>query len=307
MENSNTFADIYGNIWKGFKAEDTAELTIPVAAHLLPEPEPEKTLLTEVKDQTLLKVVGAEGLSLGESFNLFFKDFSRVIDNRMATLSRSIHEVNMAPTQKYLKENMVLYVRNTATPILTPQNYSVGFGNMAAHATQVVNSIYLINSLKTEATRLYDWIKQVIKRGRIDRSFQWSITDFDRAIDAAENFLRNLPEGDRQRTYTLGEVYVNFEEAFGIINEFNHVSKTLKARDVEMTAKELNNVYEIGQLLIAKIKNNDIMVKESGILDIEMVINRFIRLTNICGSMMVLLNELSAVLDAQLKTLQTLK
>ncbi|MNF11597.1 hypothetical protein D3C80_2128430 [compost metagenome] len=80
----------------------------------------------------------------------------------------------------------------------------------------------------------------------------------------------------------------------------------LNARDVELTAKELSNVYDLGTLLVNKIHANDIVLKEEAIADIESVVNRFVELTNIAGAMMVLLNELTAVFTDQAKTIAKL-
>jgi len=260
-----------------------------------------------VKYPTPLEVGGIESLSIGDNFNLLFKEFSTSVDKKLSALSKSVHDVNIDHVIRHVKNNGVLYVKNTGAQILTPEGFSPGMGNMMAHTTAVVNGVYIITSLKTESSRLYDWMKQIIKNGRIDRGFGWTISDFTRALEQTENFIKNLPDRSRQATYSLGQVYVSFEEFYSVVNTFNNTVRTLGGRDVEMIAKDLANVYELGQLLVKKIKTNDILLSPESITDIEEVVNKFVHLTNICGAIMVLLNELTAVFTAQAKTITELK
>lgn len=252
-----------------------------------------------VKRPTPMSVQGFEALSIGESFNLFFKEFSTSIDKKMATLSKSIHAVDFQHVAKHIRDNNVLYVKNTGHEILTPEGFAPGMGNMMAHTKAVVEGVYIISSLKTEASRLYDWMKQILRNGRLDQSFKWTVGDFGNAVLKAENFIRNLPDNGRSVKYTLGQVYISFEEYFDCVNTFNSVVKTLGSRDVEMIAKDLSSIYDLGQLLVKKIQANDIRLTEQSVSDIEAVVNKFIELTNISGALMVLLNELTAVFTAQ--------
>lgn len=284
MENSK-FADIYGTAVK----------------------ELDKVLLQEVKDQELIKVQGIEGMSIGESFSAFFKEFSTSIDRRMAVLAKAVHTVNYEPTQKYLKDNEILYVKNTGVEILTPECYTPGFGNLNTHVRVLVDGVYVISSLKTESSRLYDWLKQIVKKGRVDKSFNWTISDFDRVLYPIENYIKNMPEDGRRNKYNLGQVYVNFDECFGSIHQFNTIVKTMGSRDAELINRELTNCYEIGQLLVKKIHANDISISPEAIVDIELVVNNFIALTNLAGVLMTLLNEMTAVFNSQIETLNKLK
>jgi len=252
-------------------------------------------------------VQGFEALGLGENFKLFFKEFTSSIDNRMATLSKSIHKVDASAALLNIERNKVLYVKNTGVEILTPEGFSAGMGNMMAHTKAVTAGIYIVCSLKTEASRLYDWLKQVIRTGRIDRSFGWTIRDFDTALSKTENFVRQLPTGSRKLKFNLGQVYFNFDEFFDCVNTFNDTVQTLGARDVEMLAKELSNVYELGELLVHKIKTSELVINEQGIDDIETVVNKFVALTNLSGAVLVLLNDLTAVFNEQVKTIAALR
>lgn len=263
--------------------------------------------LALVQNPEPFTVQGFEALSLGENFKLFFKEFTSSIDSRMAVLSRSIHKVDVSPAHHNIFANKVMYVKNTGVEILTPEGFAAGMGNMMAHTKAVTDGIYIVCSLKTEASRLYDWLKQIIRTGRIDRSFNWSIRDFDNALSKTENFVRQLPNGSRKLKFSLGQVYFNFDEFFSCVDTFNNTVQTLGARDVEMLAKELSNVYELGQLLVHKIQSNELVIGEQGIDDIETIVNKFVGLTNLSGAILVLLNDLTAVFNEQVKTLASLK
>lgn len=252
-------------------------------------------------------VQGFEALSLGENFKLFFKEFTSSIDNRMAMLSKSIHKVDASAAHHNIANNKVMYVKNTGAEILAPEGYAAGMGNMMAHTKAVTDGIYIVCSLKTEASRLYDWLKQVIRNGRIDRSFNWSIRDFDNALGKTENFVRQLPIGSRKLKFSLGQVYFSFDEFFGCVDTFNDTVQTLGARDIEMLAKELSNVYELGQLLTHKIQSNELVINEQGIDDIETIVNKFVGLVNLSGAVLVLLNDLTAVFNEQVKTIAALR
>ena len=102
-------------------------------------------------------------------------------------------------------------------------------------------------------------------------------------------------------------MYFNWDEFFACVDTFNNTVQTLGARDVELLAKELTNVYELGQLLVHKIQSNELVIGEQGIDDIETIVNKFVGLVNLSGAVLVLLNDLTAVFNEQVKTLADLK
>lgn len=264
-------------------------------------------LILAVKHPNHLLVTGYEALGIGEKFNLFFTEISTSIDKRMATLAKSIHTVDFQPTKKHLEKDGILYVKNTHVELLTPEGYVPGMGNMMAHTKAVTDAVYIICSLKTEASRLYDWMKQIITKGRMETEFRWTIGEFGMAVNKAEDFIKNMPEGSRTLRYNLGQVYVSYDEAWDVMHTFNNAVRTLGSRDVEITAKVLGDVYALGKLLVQKIQANDILLSQEAVSDIETIVNKFAELTNVSGVMMVLLNELTAVFNSQLKTLKGLK
>lgn len=287
MENSgqSTFVDLF--------AEANKELIAAGFINAIKNPDP-------------LKIAGLEEMSLGESISAFFKEFSMAADRKVARLSSSVHKVDTDALRKAINNRKILFVKNTGVDIVVPANYTPGIASMMSHTKGVVDGVYLLSSLKTEAARLYDWLKQIVKTGRPDTTFRWSISSFDAAIDKADHFVMNLPDENRRNKCPLGQVYVNFEEMFDVLDTFNTVTKQLGARDVELVAKELEQAYSMGQLLVEKIKNNDLTFDKSVIFNIETTINSFVKLTNLCGAMITLLNELSAVLREQIKEVVTL-
>lgn len=264
-------------------------------------------LIVAVKYPNHVAVTGYEALSIGERFNLFFKEVSTTLDKRMAVLAKSIHTVDYAPVQKHLERNEILYVKNTHVSMLTPVNYHPGLGNMMGHTRAVIDGVYIIGSLKTEASRLYDWLKQVITKGRMDTEFKWTISEFGMAVNRSEEFIKNLPDTGRNLNYNLGQIYVSYDEIWDCMNVYNQSVRTMGARDAEITVKVLGDVYDLGRILVQKIHANDIMLDQKAVDDIESIVNKFAELTNVAGVMMVLLNELTAVFNSQLKTLKELK
>lgn len=258
--------------------------------------------IAAVKSPDRLSVTGVEELSVPESFSLFFKEFSTSIDRKIASFSKSVHAVDSDTLRRAVKNRNINYLKNTGIDIPVPANYSPGIANMMMHTKGVTEGVFLVSCLKTEAARLYDWLKQIVKKGRPETQFRWSVSNFDVAVTRAADFVRGLPDENRRHKAPLGNVYVNFEEMFDTMDCFNSVVKQLGARDTEMAAKELKNTYEMGQLLIEKIKSNELTFDKQVVIDIEITINNFIELTNLCGAMMTLLNELSAVLREQINT-----
>lgn len=266
----------------------------------------EMEFIQAVREPSPLEVTGVEEMSLGESFGLFFKEFSTSIDRKLASMGGSVHTVDGNKLRRAVESRKIMYVKNTGKDITVPGAYVPGIANMMMHTKGTVEGVFLISSLKTEAVRLYDWLKHMIKVGRADTNFKWSISNFDVAIDQADHFIRNLPDTTRRTRCPLGDVYVNFEEMYDVIDTYNSVVKNLNARDAEIAAKELRNTYELGNLLIAKIQSNELTFDKRTITELQFVFNKFVELTNLCGAMMTLLNELSAVLRAQIEEVSTM-
>lgn len=264
-------------------------------------------MIHEINYPAITTVAGFEALSIGESFSLFFSELSTSIDKRLSLLAKSIHVVNFDQTRLRLKKENILYVKNTTTQLLVPEGYLAGMGSMMTYTKNVALGVYIVSSLKTEAARLYDWLKDIVSKGRMGQEFRWSIGDFGQALTKAENFIKGLPDNGRTTNQNLGVVYSSFEEMWDVIHTHNVAVKNLGSRDAEMIAKIVSDVFDIGQLLVKKIKANDLVLTPEAIAEVEGIVNRFRDFCNVAGVMMVLLNELTAVFQSQLKSLEALK
>lgn len=259
-----------------------------------------------VKSKSLLEVTGVEGMTLTESFGAFFKEFSTSIDRKLSSMSGSVHTVDVKSLRRFVEQGKVQFVRNTGVEIVVPANFTPGLANMMQTVNGIVNGVIILNSLKTEGARLYDWLKQVVKTGRPPSRFRWTISNFDSAIDQSLHFIRNLPDENRRLKCPLGQVYVNFQEMIDVVEHFNAAVATIGSRETEMAHKELANAYSMGQILIEKIKANDVVLDKATMTDLECMINAFIELTNLAGALMTVTNEMSAVLREQIKTVTSL-
>lgn len=263
-------------------------------------------MINEVKQPQLLAITGVESLGLRESLSLFFNEFNRSIDRKMAGLKSSIHEIDYRSTQRYLETKNILFVRNAGVEITVPEYYSGAMGEMEAYVRHLINGLFVVNSLKTETTRLYDWLKNIVKRGRMDKSFSWAISDFDQCLEQTETFIKELDSNNKAK-FPLDQVYLQFNDAFMLINQYNQAAKSLKARDIEILSRDITAVYDIGSLLVTKVENNDIVLDKESLVDIQLVINNYVNLVNVAGVITGLLNELTAVFEAQLSEFRKMK
>lgn len=286
------------------KSEGTSfEIDYPIVAKELEE----QGFVEAIKRGELLEIAGIESFSVGESFSMFFKEFGMTVDRKMASLSRPVHTVDISKLRSLVKNREISFVKHSAVPITVPTNYEPGIANMMVHTKGVVEGVFLLGSLRTEASRLYDFLKKMIATGRSETKFKFTINNFEDAMEKAEHFIKELPETKTRQKVALSEVYVNFEEMLEVCDSFNSTLKMLSARDIEIVAKELSNAYRMGELLITKIKDNEISFDKNTIMDLEFTVNKFVRLTDLCGAMMTLLNELSAVLREQVKEVSVMR
>lgn len=261
--------------------------------------------VSHVKNPVKLHVAGIEGLGVGESLRLFWEEFFTETDRKLAQFKSSLHTINWEAVEKQLKARNVLFINNANKRIPTPTYFEGGEGEMAYYVDNVIAAIIVVDGFKTEIQRFYDWMKKILKLGRIDTAYKWTISDYDSHVGKVTQFIKDLEEGTKQ--HKLGEVYVNFQEAFGMMNRFNQAVKSIGARDAEVMARDLKNVYEVGNLLINKIKNNDIIVDDYVIKGVADKVNLFNELTAVVGGCLGLINETAAVFGSQLEEFKQFK
>lgn len=259
-------------------------------------------MIALVREPNVLTVTGIEDLTISEGVGLFFKELATSLDRTMSRLSGKAHVVDYGSLEVRRKRQQLNFVKDSGLMLVVPEGYDNTFGGMMRYTENVVKAVYLSSSLQTETRRLYSWLKEITRKGRLDSTFKYSITDFDKAVNNAEMFIKDLKDNKRVVSLHLKDLYVDYEEMFSVIHKFNTNVSNFKHRDIEMANRELDNVYDLGSLLIAKIENNEVTLSKESIRDLEEVVNKFTRVVNITGVMTILLNELSAVLTGQVKT-----
>ena len=265
-------------------------------------------LVEEVKSPQRIgfDITGVEKLNLGESFSLFFKEFSLNVDKKMAALKSTIHAVDYKPTKEYIAKNNILFVKNAGVKITTPEYFNGEFQGMEAYVSMLLKGVFVINGLRSETNHLYMWIKSIIKTGRMDKSFKWGVTDYDTAYQEVHSSIKAL-EPSKRIGFPLDQVYLRFEDCFDLIDQYNNAIKNIKSRDVEVLSKEISAVYNLGSLLVTKIQTGDMLISEQAINDIQNVVNEYIDIVNTCGVVMGLLNELTAVFTTELSEFKKMK
>jgi len=261
--------------------------------------------VNKVQNPDTLTINGLEEFGVGEALRFFFEEFFTETDRKLAQFKSSLHTINWQPVERKISSDKVSFIDNANKRIPTPTYYQGGEAEMAYHVENVINAVMVVDGFKTEVQRFYDWMKKVVKLGRIDQSYKWTITDYDEIVGKVSGFIKELQEGPKSAK--LGEVYVNFPEAFGLMNRYNQACKSVGSRDAEVMARDLKNVYAVGNLLVNKIKNGDITVDAYVIKGVQEKVSLFNELTAIVGACLGLMNELTAVFDSQLKEFSTFK
>lgn len=259
-----------------------------------------------VLEKEFLDINGCESLSLGENLSLFFKELNAKVDRGLATISRPIHTVDAKALSRVLERNQPSYTKNVLTSLPTPEGFIPGLGKMMKHVEMVTNAVFLTSALETESGRLYDWLKSIAAKGSAPSNFRWGISDVDEVVEKSIMFIKSLPESRNANNFDLQQLYVNFPEFVEVVNRFNTGVKLHKARSAEITSKEVGRVTEMGLLIVDKVKANDLLLTKAQLEDIEEVVNKFIKLTNVTGAMLVLMNETATILNQQAEIIKKL-
>lgn len=252
-----------------------------------------------------MHIQGIESLGIGESLRLFFEEFFTETDRKLAQFKTSLHTINFLPVEEKLSKQGILFVNNANVRIPTPTYFKGGEGEMVYYVDNIITAIIVVEGFKTEVQRFYDWMKQVVKMGRVAKTYNWTVTKYETQVAEATKFIKELEEG--KTSYPLKQVYVNFPEAFGMMLRYNKAAASIKARDAEVMARDLKNVYDLGNLLVSKIQSNDIVVDPAILKDVQDKINLFNSLTSVVGGCLGLINEMSAVFNSQLDEFKKFK
>lgn len=263
-----------------------------------------KETILEIQQNAFPKINGNESLSVADNFRFFFKELSVGFDKKVAGLSHSAHVVDVKPLVNAIPS--INYFRHELDLIPVPAFFDPNKMNWETYCANVNTAPFLISTLSTEASRFYDWLKEIASRGVVARSFSYTIASTDESVAKATAFIKSLSETKNSKV-RLNQVYESPGQAVDLIGQFNSTVMMLKPRDIEVTTKQLDLVYKIGELLADKIKSGDIVLNADSLETIQKRIDSFVNLVNITGAMSGMLNELTAVFKEQVDHLKAMK
>ncbi len=252
-----------------------------------------------------MTIDGMESLSVGEKVSLFFKEGMVGIDRRLAGLKASAHKVDYDRTRNMVKG--VDYFAHASDLITTPAFFDPNTMSWETYVKGVCLTPALLSAGSTEAARFYLWLKELAKTGVMGRTYHFSITSTDGLVQQAEDFVGGKVKNTHNSKSRLNQCYNSFSHAFGLIQGYNVAVSTLKARDIELFAKDLSSVSNIGNLIAEKIKDSSLVLKESDLLALQNNFVQFVKMANIVGAQVGLLNELHAVFNSQLDEMKKMK
>lgn len=261
----------------------------------------ENIFITEIKEPSLVSFSGMEGLSVTERFGTFFSQVSLGIDKRFASLKSSIHPVDFGPAIKKSKTLNFFKVENNL--IATAELWDHKKLSWALYVEQVCNGASLLGNLKDEADNMYSWLKNVAATGKVSREFKYKFSLMNDLVESTEQFVSDLG-GYRRTSAALREMYPSFEEMAKIGSKYNLMVKLIKGRDAEILVKQLAQINKMGELIIEKIKIEDIVLSEADINELASSIEYFNRAVNCGGAAIGLLNELREVFASQVTNIK---
>lgn len=229
-----------------------------------------------------------------EGFRLRLKNLSLDLDRKISAISSSIHTVDYRKAQGKAKKLSYLSKAESELPI--PVHYDNRKMAWDEYVKMCVQGISLLDGFKTDSARFYDWLKEIAAKGKVAGTYRHTISSTARQIDDLDKFIKTLGDSKRSMTQPMENLYPSFDKMFGLINDFNLRAKLVKARDVEIVARQLKLNAELGELVLDRILSNDIVLDEREVNQFKQTFDEFERYMNVTGATVGLLNELSAVL-----------
>lgn len=256
--------------------------------------------LNDFKNPPAGVVIGAEDLSIGESFGLMFGELRTGFQKKWATMKSSAHEVPYGNLPVKLKG--VNYFKHVNDKLTIPGLFDPNKMEWETYCKGVLLAPLMLSTARTEASRMYKWMKEIAQRGVVGRTFSYSITSTQELINRSENFLSDLKPQPATST-VLKSLYPSFNTFFDSVDEYNLAVKSVKSQDVKVLVRELDEIFHIGSLVIDKLKDSKITLNESSIKALNDTLLDFNQLVNATGALMALLNEMTAVYKAQVEEL----
>lgn len=252
------------------------------------------------------EVDGMEALGIpklftpAEGFGIRLSAISLAVDKFLASMNSSIHQVDYRKAQLHTKG--LGYFDRASQPIPVPSQFNVKTMTMTDYVSACRKGVYLIEAFKTDSSRFYDWLRDVAAKGKVGGTFRYTITSTAGVIKDTGAFIKTLGNPTKETTIRLQDAYPSFNEMFKLMDEYNTSVKTLKGRDAEIIAKQLQLNANLGQLIIDRIGTSDIVFDEQDLDKILSSYAEFEDYMNLVGAMIGLLNELSAVFQDQCNT-----
>jgi hypothetical protein len=240
---------------------------------------------------------GNEALSVGEKLVSFFKETSLNIDSFNArNFNKSIHKVSGGKIWDELNRKNIYFTASTKH-IPSPVFFNPTKLSFKQFVEYILKAVPILKLVDTQAELVYRGIKTVAATGKVP----FSISNVDNTILINETRAQfdNVLEDTRVYTRALNEMYVNFNEASSVLNNFNAIVGTLQARDVEVVSKRMDLVVNIVNLLKTKVDASEIVLgpKESQLLN--NTISNLVDNVTFAGQMLAQLSEMTRVLQLQ--------
>lgn len=249
-------------------------------------------------------VEGNEALTVGEKLGSFFKEISVGIDSFNAkNFNKSIHKLEGIEIWNKLGAANIYFDVSTKH-IPTPVFFNPKRVSFAQFVEYVLHAVPILKLVDSQAEMVYRGLKTLTATGKVP--FSISNVDTTYQINEARGHVKDVLEDTRVYTRALNEVYPNFSGAYDLAKQFNDVTETLKARDVEVTAKRGDQVIYMLKLLKPKIDASQIVLQPREIEIVNDTVRNLIDNITFAGLMLSQLSELTRVMTMQIKEAQKL-
>lgn len=262
--------------------------------------------LENLEKNKLKDIAGMEALGIGEKTGLFFSELSLSIDKAFAKLKTSAHVVNYDQVSKVVGLNNPNFFKHASDQLPTPAFFSKDAMSFEDYCKGVNLAPVFLSEMNTEIARFYSWLKEVASKGVIGHTYRFSISSTTQMVFDVESFIGSLKE-HKNSTAHFNDMYSSFNDVFNTIQQFNSAVSTVKSRDIEVLAKNLDMVSKIGNLIVEKIKASEIVLDEQSMGKIQTLFTEFSNYANYLGVMLGLMNEQTRVFEEQLSDIKKMK
>lgn len=251
------------------------------------------------------QIAGLESLSVGERLSRFFAELSLGIDKFNAKhLNKSIHTVNVGNLFSVLKTKNNYFdvsYKHIASPVL--------FNNRLCTFEEFVDlNLQGIGAMKvvmTQAEDVYRGLKTTAAKGQVPAtliSFETValITELKGHTDLA--FSAGNPA-----TRPVSEMYPSWSVANSLFQRFNKDVATLKHRDAEVLAKQIEQVIEVAKLVKRKIASSEIMLNETQLNVLDETLGNLNLNVNYIGLLLNNISELTRLFEIHVDQLAKLE